>query len=165
MDNVSVTPHDKDGYVGLLLLIEQDTKFPQAYPVRDYNAPTVATVLFKHYCTFGAYDKVLSDPGSAFMADVVQQLNWWLGVHPLVLLIGRHESNGTEHVNALFMGHLRRLVHDERFTHRWASDTVLPVINHILATSPNKELGGLSPAELKFGSQALDSFRLPPPLA
>jgi hypothetical protein len=165
VDHVSVTPHDKDGYVGLLLLIEQDTKFPQAYPVRDYNAPTVATVLFKHYCTFGAYDKGLSDPGSAFMADVVQQLNWWLGVHPLVLLIGRHESNGTEHVNALFMGHLRRLVHDERFTHRWASDTVLPVINHSLATSPNKELGGLSPAELKFGSQALDSFRLPPPLA
>jgi Chromo (CHRromatin Organisation MOdifier) domain len=164
MDHVSVTPHDEDGYVGLLLLVEQDTKFPQAYPVRDYTAPTVATVLFRHYCTFGAYDKVLSDPGSAFMADVVHQLNRWLGVHPLVSLIGRHESNGTEHVNALFKGHLRRLVHDERLTHRWASDTVLPLINHSLATSPNKELGGLSPAELKFGSQALDSFRLPPPL-
>ena len=28
------------------------------------------------------------------------------------------------------MGHLRRLVHDERFTNQWASDTVLPLINH-----------------------------------
>ena len=151
MDHVSVTPHDEDGYVGLLLLVELDTKSPQAYPVRDYSAPTVATILFRHYCTFGTYTSILSDPGSAFMADVVHQLNQWLGIKPLISLVGRHESNGTEHVNALFMGHLRRLVHDERLTHRWASDTVLPFINHALATSPNDELGGLSPIELKFG--------------
>jgi Chromo (CHRromatin Organisation MOdifier) domain len=164
MDHVTVTPHDEDGYVGLLLLVELDTKFPQAYPVKDYAAPTVATVLFRHYCTFGAYTSVLSDPGSAFMSDVVNDLNRWLGVKPLISLIGRHESNGTEHVNALFVGHLRRLVHDERLTHRWASDTVLPLINHSLATAKNDELGGISPSELKFGSQALQFFQLPPPL-
>ena len=164
MDHVSVTPHDEDGYVGLLLLVELDTKYPQAYPVRDYAATTVATVLFKHYCTFGAYTSILSDPGSAFMADVVNQLNQWLGIQPLISLVGRHESNGTEHVNALFMGHLRRLVHDERLTHRWASDTVLPLINHALATSPNDELGGLSPTELKFGTKAYEHFHLPPTL-
>jgi hypothetical protein len=164
MDHVTVTPHDEDGYVGLLLLVELDTKFPQAYPVRDYSAPTVATVLFRHYCTFGTYTSILSDPGSAFMADVVHQLNQWLGIKSLISLVGRHESNGTEHVNALFMGHLRRLVHDERLTHRWASDTVLPLINHALATSPNNELGGLTPIELKFGTHALEHFKLPPPL-
>ncbi len=164
MDHITVTPHDEDGYVGLLLIVELDTKFPQAYPIRDYSAPTVATILFRHYCTFGAYASVLSDPGSAFMADVVQDLNRWLGVQPLVSIVGRHESNGTEHVNAIFMGHLRRLVHDERLTHRWASDTVLPLINHSLATTPNQELGGLSPIELKFGTQALDYFHLPSPL-
>jgi RNase H-like domain found in reverse transcriptase/Chromo (CHRromatin Organisation MOdifier) domain len=164
MDHVTVTPHDEDGYVGLLLLVELDTKFPQAYPVKDYAASTVATVLFRHYCTFGAYTSVLSDPGSAFMSDVVNDLNRWLGVKPLISLIGRHESNGTEHVNALFVGHLRRLVHDERLTHRWASDTVLPLINHSLATAKNDELGGISPSELKFGSQALQFFQLPPPL-
>ena len=27
---------------------------------------TVATVLFKHYCPFGKYEAVISDPGSAF---------------------------------------------------------------------------------------------------
>ena len=162
MDHVSVTPHDEDGYVGLLLLVELDTK--QAYPVRDYSAPTVATILFRQYCTFCAYTSILSDPGSAFMANVVQQLNQWLGINPLISLVGRHESNGTEHVNALFMGHLRRLVHDERLTHRWASDTVLPLINHALATFQNDELGGLSPIELKFGTRALEHFMLPPPL-
>ena len=163
MDHVSVTPHDEEGYVGLLLLVVLDTKFPQAYPVRDYSAPTVATILFRHYCTFGAYTSILSDPGSAFMANVVQQLNKWLGINPITSLVSRHKSNGTEHVNALFMGHLRRLVHDERLTHRWASDTVLPLINHALATFQNDELGGLSPIELKFGTHALEHFKLPPP--
>lgn len=165
MDHVSVTPADEDGYIGLLLLVELDTKFPQAYPIRDYTAHTVATILFKHYCTFGVFNAVLSDPGSALIADSVQQLNKWLGISQLVSIIGRHESNGTEHVNSLFMGHLRRLVHDERLTHRWASDTVLPLINHALSTSPNDELGGLSPSELKFGTIGSAFFKLPQPLS
>ena len=78
-----------------------------------------------------------------------------------VSLVGRHESNGTEHVNALLLGHLRRLVHDERLVSKWASDIVLPLINHALATTPNSELGGLTPAELKFGTLDFQHFRMP----
>ena len=126
---------------------------------------TVATILFKHYCTFGCFRAVISDPGSALTADVVANLNKWLGIPHHISLIGRHESNGTEHVNALYMGHLRRLVHDERLVHKWASDTVLPLINHAMATMPNSELGGLSPAALKFGTLDIPHFDLPTPLA
>ena len=165
IDHVTVTPPDEDGYIGLLLVVEHDTKFPQAYAIKDYTALTVATVLFRHYCTFGSYDSIHSDPGSALLSTVVSHLNAWLGTPHCVSLIGRHESNGTEHTNGLFMGHLRRLVHDERLTHKWASDTVLPLINHVMAVSPNTELGGLSPAELKFGTTDYHRFRLPQPLS
>ena len=161
IDHVTVTPHDEDGYIGLLLVVELDTKFPQAYPVRDYTAKTVAIILFKHYCTFGSYDSLYSDPGSAFTAQVLDHLNKWIGIPHRISLVGRHESNGTEHVNALFIGHLRRLVHDERFTTQWASDTVLPLINHALMTMPNSEIGGLSPVELKFGTRDHTRFNLP----
>lgn len=164
IDHVTISPTDEDGYIGLLLLVELDIKFPHAYPVRDYSAPTVATVLFKHYCTFGKYNAIISDPGSAFTAAVVQQLNTFLNIPHHISVIGRHESNGTEHVNALFVGHLRRLVHDERFTSRWASDTLLPLINHAMATMPNSEIGGLTPVQLKFGSSDAKYFLLPPNL-
>ena len=80
MDHVTITPPDEDGYIGLLQLVEHDTKFLRAHPVRDYTAPTVATILFQHYCTFGAYDVLFSDPGSAFTATVVQQLNSWIDI-------------------------------------------------------------------------------------
>ena len=164
IDHVTVTPHDEDGYIGLLLVVELDTKFPQAYPIRDYTARAVAVTLFKHYCTFGSYDSLYSDPGSAFTAEILHHLNRWIGIPHRISLVGRHESNGTEHVNALFMGHLRRLVHDERFTNQWASDTVLPLINHALMTMPNTEIGGLSPVELKFGTRDYARFKLPMPL-
>lgn len=161
MDHVTVTPADEDGYIGLLLVVELDTKFPQAYPVRDYGALTVATVLFKHYCTFGTYNAIISDPGSAFTATVVQHLNTWFGIPHHISVVGRHESNGTEHVNALFIGHLRRLVHDQRMTNRWASDTILPLINHAMSTMPNSEIAGYSPHDLKFGTVDKQHFRLP----
>ena len=145
----------------MLVVIEHDQKYAQFYAVRDYTAITVASNLFKHYCTFGSYNGILSDPGSAFMAEVVQQLNAWFGIPYLISLVGRHESNGTEHVNCLFVGHLRRLVHDERLIHHWSSDTVLPLITHAILTTPNDELGGLTPMELKFGTTAFQNFTLP----
>ena len=105
------------------------------------------------------------DPGSAFTADILDHLNRWLGIPNRISLVGRHESNGTEHVNTLFLGHLRRLVHDERFTNKWASDTVLPLINHAMMTMPNAEIGGVTPAELKYGTRDHARFQLPHPLS
>ena len=49
IDNITITPHDEDGYVGLILVVEHDTKYPAAYPVHDYFAtiskPTIPTYL------------------------------------------------------------------------------------------------------------------------
>jgi hypothetical protein len=144
-----------------MMVVEHDVKFVQAYPLKDYTAVTAASKLFKHYCTFGSYDAIYSDPGSAFLSDVVKQLNNWFGIEHRVSLVGRHESNGTEHSNGLLIGHLRRLVHDERIASEWDSDEVLPLVNHALNYYPNSELGGLSPLELKFGSTNYQRFHLP----
>jgi hypothetical protein len=38
------------------------------------------------------------------------------------------------------------------------------LINHALSTTPNTELGGFSPAELKFGTLDYSRFKLPEPL-
>jgi hypothetical protein len=129
--------------------------------VRDYSAVTVASKLFKHYCTFGTYDAIYSDPGSAFTSEIVKQLNTWLGIEQRISLVGRHQSNGTEHVNGILMGHVRRLVHDERISTSWDSDDVLPLINHALNYYPNAECGGLSPLELKFGTANYQRYHLP----
>ena len=48
--------------------------------------------------------------------------------------------------------------------HKWASDTILPLINHAMATMPKSELEGLFPAALKFGTLDIPHYNLPKPL-
>ena len=141
MDHVTVTPPDEDGYIGLQLIVKQDTKYPtstwQHWHHSRYNVPMVPTT----HCS------LTQEAASPFTATVVKCLNTWLNIPHKISIIGRHESSGTKHVNGIYLGHLRRLVHDERFINRWANDRILPLINHALCTTPNSELGGSSPAD------------------
>ena len=98
------------------------------------------------------------------MSNIVSDLNTLLGIRHRVFFIGRDESSWTEYVNGLLLGHLRRLVHDERLIHRWASNAVLPLVYHALSAAPNSKLGGLSPVKLKFGTTDYHRFHLPLPL-
>ena len=52
---------------------------------------------------------------------------------------------------------------DERIQDKWSDDTVLPLINFELASFPTSETGGLTPFELKYGSQDAKYLRLPSP--
>lgn len=161
VDIVTVTPPDKFGHCCLILLVEHFSHFPQAYPSKNYSAQSVARILFKHFTTFGVFDEVASDPGSAFMAEVVQQLVYWLGMAHKVSLIGRHESNGCEGSAQQYLRHLTTLVADERLIDIWSDDTVLPLINYSLASFPTSETGGYTPFELKYGRRDASYMRLP----
>ena len=161
IDHVSITPEDKHGNKCVILVVEHFSHFPQAYPVKDYTADTVAKVLFKHFCTFGMFDQLASDPGSSFTSDVIKQLNSWLGVQHKVSLVGRHESNGCEGSAKQFVRHLKSLVLEERLIDCWSDDMVLPLINFALASFPTSETGGLTPFQLKYGTQDAEYFKLP----
>lgn len=161
VDHVTVTPPDEAGNTCLILIVEHFSHFPQAYAAKDYSSETVARALFKHFCTFGCYDTLCSDPGSAFMAEVIQQLNKWLGIRHKVSLVGRHESNGCEGSGKQYLRHLKALVADERLSHKWSDDTVLPLINFELASYPTSETGGYTPFQLKYGTRDASFFRLP----
>ena len=161
MDHFTVSPSTDDGYVGCLLLVEHFSHFPVAYPVKSYDAETVARILFKHFCTYGMFDQLASDPGSAFTAEVITHLSSYLGFVHKISLVGRHESNGCEGSVKQYLRHLKTLVHDERLITRWADDTVLPLINFHLASFPTSETGGFTPFELKYGTDDAKHFHLP----
>ena len=161
IDHVSVTPADEYGNTCAILIVEHYSHFPQAYAAKDYTADTVARTLFKQFCTFGCFDVICSDPGSAFMAEVVLALNRWLGVRHKVSLVGRHESNGCEGSVKQFVRHLKGLVLDERLVNKWSDDTVLPLINFAMASFPTSETGGYTPFQLKYGTRDAQYFKLP----
>jgi hypothetical protein len=161
VDHVTVTPADGYGNTCVVLIVEHFSHFPQAYAAKEYSADIAARTLFKHFMTFGVFDELASDPWSSFMSEVVSQLNQWLGVRHKVSLVERHESNGCEGSGKQFIRHLRTLVSDERMIHKWSDDTILPLINFEMASFPTKETGGLTPFQLKYGTQDAKYFRLP----
>ena len=141
--------------------VEHFSHFPVAYPLKTYDAHSVAVTLFKHFCTYGAFDTLASDPGSAFTSDVVNHMLQWLGQTHRLSLIGRHESNGCEGSIKQFLRHLTTLVMDERLHDEWGGDTVLPWINFMLGSYPTSETGGYTPFQLKYGTEDARAFRLP----
>ena len=165
IDHVAVTPTDKHGNNCAIMIVEHFSHFPFVYAAKDYTAETVAIALFKHYCHHGTFEQLASDPGSAFMSEVVQHLNKWLRISHKVSLVGRHESNGTEGSNKQFLRHLRTLVMDERLYDSWSDDTVLPLINLHLASYPTAETGGYTPLQLKYGTEDARYFNLPEDLS
>ena len=160
VDRLTVTPADEEGNCNLIVLVEHYTKYVSAYPAVEYTALTLATALFRHFCTFGVFDEIWSDPGSDLMSGVVQQLNQWFGIRHVVSLVDRHESNGVEGSNKQIIRHLTALVHDTRSEKRWSSPTLLSLILFAVNDAVNSETG-VRPMDAKFGSEAGTYFRLP----
>ena len=120
----------------------------------------VAKVLFHHFCTFGLFDEIWSDPGSDFMSEVVKLLNQWFGIRHVVSLVDRHQSNGVEGTNKQILRHLRTLCHDEGLKNKWSDPCVLALILFVINDEVNSETG-VRPFDAKFGSESGTYFRLP----
>ena len=141
IDHMTITPVDKYGNKCAIMIVEHFPRFPQVYPAKDYSTDEVATALFVHYCTFGLYDEIISDPGSPLVSEAVLKLNEWLGVEQKVSLVGRHESNGCEGPNKIYMRHLGALFLEKRIRNEWSSKHVLPLINFAMCSFPTSETG------------------------
>jgi len=161
IDHVTVTPEDKHGNKCAIMIVEHFSHYPFVYAAKDYTAETAAGALFKHYCHQGTFEQLASDPGSAFMSEIFEQLNTWLGTRHKVSLVGRHESNGCEGSNKQFLRHLKTLVMDTRLYDNWSDDAILPLINLHLASYPTEETGGYTPHQLKYGTEDARYFILP----
>lgn len=162
VDTLTVTPADKFGNSYLIVVINLFTKFVSMYPAPDKSAETVARALLIHFASYGTFEHLVSDPGSEFMAEVVQQLNKWLGIQHVVSLVDRPQSSGVEHANKLILRHLRALVYDERLVHAWSDPAILSWIQLTLNSTNHSETN-FTPYELTFGSKDALHFHLPEP--
>ena len=161
IDHMAITPADKHGNKVAIVIVEHYSHFVSIYPCKSYDEDTVLAALIRHYSTFGLFDEIASDPGSAFMGKAVSRINEIFGVRHKVSLVGRHESNGVEGSIKQILRHLRTLVFEKGFKDRWSDDTVLPLITFTLNDRTTPETGGFTPFQLKYGSKDAQYFKLP----
>ena len=160
VDRLAISPVSKRGNNNIIVIVEIFAGVVHLIPASDYTAITLASALMKFIATNGLFDELSSDPGSDLMSDAVKQLNEWLGMHHVVSLVDRHESNGVERKNQDVLRHLRALVFDYHFKDRWDEDHVLPFVQYVLNDTVSSE-SGFRPFDIKYGSLRAQQFRLP----
>jgi hypothetical protein len=160
VDRLAISPVSKSGNNNIVVVVEVFSGVVHLYPTRDYTADTLASVLCKFVANNGVFDELSSDPGSDLMSHSVKLLNEWLGLHHVVSLVDRHESNGAERKIQEVLRHLRAIVFDLHLKNRWDEDHVLPLVQHVMNSTVSAE-SGFRPFDIKYGTLRSHQFRLP----
>ena len=160
MDNLTITPVDKNGNNHLLVIVNHYSKHVWGMPAKRMDEVTCAIALLVYVSLFGLFDELYSDPGSDFTSNVIKQFNIYIGIKHHISLVDRHESNGVEGPNKQILRHLKALVHDERTHSTWSDDVNLALIFFVMNDEINSETG-YRPMDLMFGSSDGPYFALP----
>jgi hypothetical protein len=160
IDHLAISPPDADGNKVLIVIVNLFDKFVDLSAHKDYSAETVALALFKHICDYGLFDGLASDPGSAFMSEVMQHLLKWIGMKHRVSLVDVHTSNGVEPTNREILRHLKALIYEERLLTQWSKPSVLPLIKFIINSHVSSQTG-YPPYQLRFGDRDMLYLKLP----
>ena len=150
-DTLSITPKSKDGYVGVVTIVNHFTHYVYLYPIKDHSPGQLANAMMSYVANFGLVDEVLSDQGSDLMSAAIADLNAWLGLRHKVSLVDVHTSNGCENSNRQIIQHLKSIVSDLRLKDQWADPLVLALVQYHFNSSACKETG-YQPYSMMMGS-------------
>lgn len=155
---------ESEGYVYVLVLRDEFSKYTWLVPARKADAKTTAKALIDWFAAFGIVRKWTSDRGSHFMNAVVQEVSKVLGTeHHFTTPYAPWANGGVERANKelreVMTALMTELLLDED---RW--HVMLPVVQHILNQAPSETLGGYAPCEVMTGlkrQSPLDVVLLP----
>uniref|UniRef100_A0A5S6QMF2 RNA-directed DNA polymerase n=1 Tax=Trichuris muris TaxID=70415 RepID=A0A5S6QMF2_TRIMR len=147
----------------LLIVTDSFTKWTEAFPVRDMEGATTASVLVHEwFCRYGLPEEILSDQGRTFESELMKSVCVLLDVRKLRTSAYHAQGNGqVERFNRTLLGMLSVTAREQPFD--W--DEQVPL--HLLAyrTSVHSSTG-ITPFQAVFGREAklpADIMYGPPP--
>lgn len=152
IDLVGPLPITEDGFKYCLTLIDRCTRWPEALPLRDMNAETVARALYENWiCRYGCPIKLTSDQGRQFESSLFRELMNLLGINRIRTTSYHPQANGAVErwhrtLKAALMARLSNK--------SWVEE--LPTVLLGLRAAQRTD-SGVSAAELTFGR----TLRLP----
>ena len=150
MDYEGPFPEDEYGNTYVLTIIDTFTRAVGLYAVPNLEARHAARMLVRHIGIFGCPSQIVSDRGTHFTAEIIQELMVLVGTnHVLTLAASKQENAAVENANKRSQEYLRSMLFDNRILNRWSD--VLPLVQRIMMAEPNDVIG-VSPAQLLFGN-------------
>ena len=137
----------KKGSVFILTVVDHATSWPEAYPLPDHKASTVAKCMIEYFSRFGLVNECLHDLGSEFTSELFQVFLDYFGIDQLKCTVMHPQTNGiVESFHRCLKDMLKGFV--DQYSDDWdeASPFLLFAYHEVpLATY------GYSPFELVYG--------------
>ena len=117
------------GHQYILTLVDYVTRYPKAVPLKKITTETVAEALLDIYSRVGIPEEVLTDQGTQFMSECMQEVSRLLSIKGLTSTPYHLICNGlVERWNETLKSMLKRLCQDKsKQWHRLVNPVYLPI--------------------------------------
>ena len=142
-----IRPETHEGYTYILTFIDYATRYPEAIPLKDCTTESVADALFKIYCRLGVPEEILSDLGTQFVSECMEQVSILMGIRRLTTSVAHPQGNGlVEIFNKTLKSMIRKLCSED--PRGWSKylDALLFACREVPQDST-----GFAPFELLYG--------------
>ena len=147
MDIVGPLLRSRNSYRYILSIVDLNTRYPEAVPLRSQTAEKVADALVSIFSRVGIPQEISSDQGSNFMSRLMKELCDLLQIRQVTTTPYHQAANGlVERWNQTMKNMLRRMVYDS--CPQW--DRLLPYVLFAYREVPEASTG-FSPFELLYG--------------
>lgn len=149
IDFVFGLPKTKEGYIGIIIMIEYLSKYPYAAPVRSKTAKEAAKNLFDYISLFGAPKTIISDQGKEFVNSIIKELLELAGTEHRITSAYHPQTNGqVENFNKTLANCLRKHAENNpKEWNIWIPYVLMAYRSRVHATTKR------TPFELMFGRQ------------
>ena len=147
MDLMGPLPRSRSGNRYVLVLCDYATRYPEAVPLKNIDAETVAEELIHVFSRVGLPEEILTDQGSNFQSQLLQELYQLLHVRAIRTSPYHPQTDGlVERFNQTLKSMLRKCAREEGKD--W--DRMIPFLLFAYREVP-QESTGFSPFELLYG--------------
>ena len=144
-----IAPMTARGHRYILTLMDYATRYPEAVPLKNIDAVSVAEALFNIFTRVGFPREMLTDRGTQFMSEVMQEVNRLMSVRHLTTTPYHPSCNGlVEKFNGTLKQMLKKMA-EERPTD-W--DRYIDALLFAYREAPHDSTG-FSPFELLYGRE------------
>ena len=149
MDTIGPLPLSEEGYLHLLVVIDNFSRYVELYPLGDLSALTAARRLVEHIGRHGCPNLIQFDNGSQFCNEIIRDTIRLIGTESVQTLAYSKEENAiVERSNKEVVRHIRAMVFEIGKRNDWPHFT--PLVQRII-NSEVSSVTGVSPNALRFG--------------